>query len=344
MSSDRHIWIPAFVAVGLFFAFVYIAVGISDHKKQQTIEQLEDELSYQKAARVKASLSNQVYLVSDMIPSLKEELSTRSGHLSYGTLQQLSLLSESMKPYMVEREDKASDMLLSPERGLLLMGIISLEIDTHSLDSLFDMVSFQYADLKGVDLNKERLKGIDLSYADVSDVDFSKADLRSCSMVEARVEYAILDRSDLRGADMRRSDLSWAKLEEADLSSSNINGALLTAASFRNADLVGADMKWVKAVGADFREADLYDNSLMGAQLEKADFTSANLGEVHLELTEMEESIWTDANVERMTSRSDASVDIENWRIIGLEDITRRFQIVKDTSRSTGTIFLPRSD
>jgi len=124
------------------------------------------------------------------------------------------------------------------------------------------------ADLRGRDLQGQRL-----AFAS-----WSEADLR-----DARLDGATLDKADLRGAQLSGTRLIGARLREADLSSAHAASAQLEGARLKGALLIGLQAASANLVDADLRKVDLRDADLSGANMTGADLRGARLGGANLQ-------------------------------------------------------------
>jgi pentapeptide repeat protein len=109
---------------------------------------------------------------------------------------------------------------------------------------------------------RPNLKGANLERAVLTGVDLNKADLRG-----ATLKYARLEEADMVGA-----DLSGADLSDAFLFNLHASGANLSKVHTFGANMTGADLS-----GANLRGALMYDTDLEGADLTGADLTGADL-------------------------------------------------------------------
>jgi uncharacterized protein YjbI with pentapeptide repeats len=141
------------------------------------------------------------------------------------------------------------------------------------------------ATLSGADLTRSKLVGVKLLRADLSKSLLSFADLKGADLTSANLRGADLSRTELMGAVLAGADLTGARLCNADLS-----GCDLRRASLKNADLTNANL-----TGSDLSRADLSDARLNNARLDKTDLTDANLNRTDLQATRLHESLfgWT---------------------------------------------------
>lgn len=147
------------------------------------------------------------------------------------------------------------------------------------------------ADLRGANLTRCKLRGLDLGEADLRGAVLRSSDLRRARLEAARLGEADLAGADLRSARLGKADLGGALLEDADLRAASLRfaslrGAALDAAVLYRADLWGADLR-----KADLSRADLRRANLTEADLQGADLTGALLGGAALDRTNLRGAI-----------------------------------------------------
>ncbi len=159
--------------------------------------------------------------------------------------------------------------------------------------------------LKGSNLTRLYLEGIDLSNVDLSGAtiawtNLSNSNLSGANLSKANLKKASLDKADLSRADLSEANLAEAKLFEAnlseanltkaDLSKTNLSGAILNTADLSEINLHGAKLtgldlsraSQVNLTGADFSEAKLSGSNLSGSVLSQVNLTGAVLFKANL--------------------------------------------------------------
>lgn len=113
--------------------------------------------------------------------------------------------------------------------------------------AIADGCDLRRANLRGLDMHWESLKGVDLSGADLFSADLREADLRGAKLCNAN---------------LRRANLSEARLCDADLNGAILSDSYLVGASFNRANLRYADLKYANLRGAHLLDAHLYGANL----------------------------------------------------------------------------------
>ncbi len=229
-----------------------------------------DQQTYLQEAERRSSL---VFLMGDILDGINEELKEDVGvkgvrDISPQLVGRVIALSNSLRPYRYLGSDSLVGRELSPERGYLLLAIVSSEIDKSSLQRIYKSADFSFADLKKAVLSGEFLAGTNLSGADLSGALLDETDLRGANLSEAEMQNAILVRSNLNESRLRNTRLTNAYLESARLVRANLSGADLRHANLALADLQGAHFTGANLSGATLSNAILAKASLDAAVLD----------------------------------------------------------------------------
>ncbi|RMG75403.1 MAG: pentapeptide repeat-containing protein, partial [Bacteroidetes bacterium] len=296
-------------------------------ENQQRAQQLHQDSLLQHQARQQL----QAQLMIDLLAEVRARLAENQGQsLPEPVIDRLARTSAAFEPY--PSPDTLSSPSLSPERGLLLRTLLSMEMDSAVLGQITQRVTFAHADLREVDL-----EGLDLSGADLRSASFQNARLkgfvcRDCDLRRADFTAAQAAGMDLSDSDLRRAifhgteargarlfhtyldgaDLSRAVLEQADLSESifqwgQMGGANLAGATARRTDFMKTGMVRVNFAGADLR----------GACLRRTDLNQANFLNVRLDDVSVNESDWLDL--------------LADWAVSGATAVQQAYRVVHDT-------------
>ncbi len=196
-----------------------------------------------------------ILLMGNLLDALDDELKEDIGQkgvrdLSPQLIGRIIALSSGLKPYRYLESDSLIAQEISPERGQLLLSILSSEVDNGTLKRIFQSADFSFSELENASLAGEYLEGINLRMANLS-----KANLNA-----ARLAGADLNKADLSGAILAGADLSKANLSETDL-----REAFITEVDFRGASLYGTDLR-----GVDLSDSDLRRSFMREALLDSA--------------------------------------------------------------------------
>ncbi len=224
-----------------------------------------DQQTYLQEAERRGSL---IFLMGNILDALNQELRYDLGtpgvrDLSPQLIGRIIALSNSLRPYRYLDGDSLIAHELSPERGHLLLSIISSEIDRGSLRRIYRSADFSSADLRNAVLSGEYFEGINLANANLNGATLDDANLSSANLSGAEMNEAIMPRATLRDARFRQTQMRNVNLAFADLSRANFAGADLSRATLNGANLNGAHFN--------------------KTQLQKSNWTGATLSRTTLE-------------------------------------------------------------
>jgi uncharacterized protein YjbI with pentapeptide repeats len=135
----------------------------------------------------------------------------------------------------------------------------------------------EYAQLTGANLNKAVLTGATLQFSDCDSASFVAADL-----FQAHLGCVNFRNAKLVGANLQQTDLVLAKLIEADLKGAQLQGAHLLEAVITHSSLVGADFSDTILAHANFSHSDLTGTSFVNADFSNTELTDALIDEREL--------------------------------------------------------------
>jgi uncharacterized protein YjbI with pentapeptide repeats len=225
-----------------------------------------DQQTYLQEAERRSSL---IFLMGNILDEVNDELKEDVGvkgvrDISPQLIGRVIALSNSLRPYRYLGNDSLVGRELSPERGYLLLAIVSSEIDKSSLRRIYRAADFSFSDLKKAVLSGEFLAGINLTGADLEGVRLDEADLSDANLSDAEMSDAILTNAKLNGGRLRNTilrranlvsaNLSVANLSDADLQRANLSSAILTNVRLNRANLSFADLGYTVLSNAAFEQ------------------------------------------------------------------------------------------
>ena len=323
-------------------AAVFVAGTLFYRQKSEVLvsekKGLADSLALMQGKIERIKLSNEAYVMKDVIGELKREIEERGDtSMSLATIDRVAAMSIQMSPYLVNN-DSGQHGLLSPERAELLTGLLGLGLKVETLDTLFDKASFAMADLRGYKLSGSYLAGVDLSSADLTGVDLSGADLTGANLVEATMTTCNLKEANLKKANLSRAELSYADLTEAKLMDTDFNGAVLHAAQLKGQDLRKVDIRWSTMSHAFLNGADLRDLYIQGVDLSFANLSGANFQDARWKKSNFTSAIIEGAILDKVTSVEDLPSQMKAWNPVGWDELSKRYAIEPQGERNTDFI------
>lgn len=316
---------------------------------QRTSLQSQTEYQNKKLALQEAQLeatrsSALVPLMSELLRKADEELKASSNRsLSDSLINKIAVLSRSLKPYRLILGDSLSTEKFSPERGQLLIMLLTMDIDSASFAQLKEKVSFEHADLAGANLNEAPLQGVFLKGANLRDAILRRANLQHANLYQADMWGADLYKASLMEADLKRVDMSWANLNEADLRSADLCSATLHSTQLNHADLSNSLIKWAYLNDASAKAANFQYASLLRTELNRADLSGADLSHAILKKAKVREAnfsgtILMKANLieavmfHTVVTAEDWMEKLDTWEVEGAASIREKFDLVKENT------------
>lgn len=120
---------------------------------------------------------------------------------------------------------------------------------------------FQFAQLRGLTMDKGQLAHADFSFADLRDTRMPGADFRQARMYMTILDGADLTAANFDGAHMQRAQLSLSQLQRISAKNADFSSASLHGAQFDDADFQGANLS----------------RALLSGSAQRANFASANM-------------------------------------------------------------------
>ncbi|MEM6262582.1 MAG: pentapeptide repeat-containing protein [Bacteroidota bacterium] len=308
-----------------------LQLGEWEKSREQLLQQqLKEQVALKEATRKNSLMP----LMANLLASVEAELAGSPNRSLKGeTIDRIADLSHALEPapFSYVEADSLEKHGYSKERGMLLLELVRMGIDSSSFLQIRRKVSFEKADLSwtklvDIDLSETKLAGTNFSDAVLRGINFSGADLRGAQLLRVNLEKANLNEGQLN-----RVNLSWANLNGATLKNVALGGANLSNAQLNRTDMTCSTVYYANAAGARFCDANLYRISFFGTDLTRTNFFRANLDESDLRRTHL-----ADANMEGVTLEL-THVYGDDWlrwlnreRVIGGEKIQNEYIIVKD--------------
>ena len=316
-------------AIGGMLLIIFLTWQQRSFFKKQ-MEKQDKKIREQAELIESARKSNMVYLMSNVLADVKEELK-KSDTLSEDAVARVAALSFSFKPYRRLEGDTLSGKELSPERGQLLIFLLLMKMDSISFDRIKQRASFASADLKGVDLENADLGGAILNGANLKGADLNDADLNHADLKDANLWGAKLNGADLSGADLKRADLRWAQLNGTDLRSAVMDGAQMSGAQLLKSDLQKASVQYAFLEGALLNEANLTQVNFVGSGMKRTNLGMADLTRSDLRTADLTEASLSGAILDKVLVDSNWNDKINGWRLTGVKEIQGEYSAITDS-------------
>lgn len=223
---------------------------------QKQNERMDQQTYLQEADRRSALVFRMDNTWNEVDRELKTDIGRpRVRDLSPELITRIVTLCEMLRPYRYLQGGVLSNEELSQERGQVLISLINSDLDSNTLQAIFDKGNFRYSDLIGVNFRQAYLQGIVLQYAALQQAFFQQANLSQANLNEAQLQEADLSEARLPQCDLSHADLSRAQLHHSSLTRANMTHTRLRGADLRGADLRDADLRDAEIAGANFEGA-----------------------------------------------------------------------------------------
>jgi len=377
VAHHHSFWVGSIVAMCLVFAFTlfrntFQAKG-TDKKKariwlaaslfisailllgiilfRQTFQDLEKEVDQKRALSGQlSSLTNaqqQANLgkgLESLLRKIETELTVSSDRrLSLESIEHISRYSHAFEPYIVfTEEDRFLNLAISPERGQLLLALISLDLHEDSFREIRQKASFAGADLEGVTLSGLDLRGIDLGGAMLKDSKLMGMDLSGANLGGALLWGAKIDNTQLVGSDLKRVDANWAQFYRTDLQGAVLDGADFSHTTLREVVFTDVSFQFGKMETATVLQSQVSCTNFEMSQLNRTNFTNSDLSMTNLKRASIEQAAFVHTDLEGI------ALGEENWltqlssrRVMGASALQQIYEVVPDTLKTyTNSKFL----
>jgi uncharacterized protein YjbI with pentapeptide repeats len=202
--------------------------------------------------------------------------------------QVISYLSETKLIQSLKTKDKQKPPVISLNFANL-QGADLQRVDLQGAD-------LQRADLEGADLQGADLQGADLQRADLEGADLKEANLERVNLERAIMRRTNLEKTNLKGANLERAKLWEVNLEEANLERVNLEGVIMWRTNLEKTNLNGANLLNTYLPEANLSGTNLSGTILWMAILRQANLSGANLESAYLKRTDLEGAKYTNAN------------------------------------------------
>ena len=328
----------------------------------------QERIAHQKSLLQKEVLTlqkNQVLSTTkeDLIATIQKELSSDSNKISEHSIQAIAKLSAAYEPYEKMESESMTTFRKSPERGILLLDLVQLSLDSSSLAKIIRNTTFAYAEIDSATFRNINLSNIDLTGCHLRGADLSFANLQNAKMQGADLRGANLRGAQLSKAKMKRSKLSWSQLNNAVLHYTNLDGSDLNNANLNATQLNNATIQYAKLQSIKIQKADLTNINLYQSDLTKTDMSHSIVRNANLRNT-----TWTDASLKGtdltgavlrgatfqytnldQTNLNDVFVmgedwfeKLDHWKIVGTKYIKEKYKKQKEPSFLNNYILKPR--
>jgi uncharacterized protein YjbI with pentapeptide repeats len=219
-----------------------------------------EQQTYLQEAERRSSL---VFLFDNVLDKMDEELKVNAvrRELSPQLIGRIVALSKALKPYRYLENDAINPRQSSPERGQLLLSLLTSNLHPNTLDRIFQLGDFSHVELQDIVLDGAYLRKIKLPYATMSRVSMVGADLTDADFSHAELV-------NVRGFQTDRPNR--ARFDHANFFQASISKSDFSGCSFKHANFSGSHLRQVDFSRALLNEAKLEETRLDTVQFDRA--------------------------------------------------------------------------
>jgi hypothetical protein len=164
--------------------------------------------------------SSYILLLSDLFERISTDIQlSESNKLTKSTLRLICSTSKMFRPYRYSdplNNDTLITNPLSPERGHLLMHLLSLDLDSDQYKYIFRFGDFTYSDLRDVNLSESNLYSINLNYSDFTSANLTDVLLQEAQLSSVNFYDANISRLQILNSQFHNSNFIGARIEYDD--------------------------------------------------------------------------------------------------------------------------------
>ncbi len=248
--------------------------------------------------------------------------------------EQLVNLNRYFKPYVSHNTDTGV-VYFSPERGQLLLSLLSLRMNDTSFQKIKEQVSFAYAYVPDAEL-----VNFDLSGANLYQSYWVGSKLLACDLSNTNLQFAILEGVDLGGtnlnqADFKRAKMKWVQLDSASLIEANLDGADISNADLTGANLEGAHLHWTNLQASILSNSNMAETDMSGVDFTKADLQNSSLENGIIKRTKLQDANMKDVQIDSSWMSSLKTASFQNE---GLEQLEQNYVVESDSLTIDSTV------
>lgn len=250
--------IGVFTVIVAFFPFILLFqqnIILQDQNKridaQIDLFEIQNERIHMQSQLMESERrSSLVFMMTSVLDKLDDELE-KNNKISNGLERRIIALSRGFTPYKRMNVEKGilDSLLVSPERGQLLISISKSGIDSTSMGKITLQGDFSYSLVDLIDFSNQYFPNINLNQSSLIATNFNNSNLTDASICNAMLLYANFDHTILRKAVMSETNFEGTSFRGADL-----RGAIIFNGNFEENDFSEADLRGISFKDSHFGE------------------------------------------------------------------------------------------
>jgi DNA-binding protein YbaB len=191
--------------------------------------------------------SSLVFLFDNVLDKLDDELKTNpiQRKLSPQLIGRIVSLSKALKPYRFLDGDTLTTQASSPERGQLLISLMTSKLHISTYEQIFTSADFSFSTIEGVNLDAAMLRNVNLAHSYLENISLVGADLSYANLSHSKLINirAYQNGSPPKGAKFNFTNFFNTEILKSDLSASVFEHTNFTQTTFKNTFLREAFLK-----------------------------------------------------------------------------------------------------
>jgi uncharacterized protein YjbI with pentapeptide repeats len=288
-------------------------------KQNDTLDDQNRRIEQQTFLQEAERRSSLVFLFDNVLDKLDEELkdNPHQRKLSPQLVGRIVSLSKALKPYRYLDGDTLTKELSSPERGQLLISLLTSKLHIGTYEQIFSSADFSYSTVEGVNLDGAMLRNANLAHstlenismvgADLSFTNFTNATLTNIRAFQsgnppkgAKFNFTNFHKTFIANSDLSASVFEHSNFSQTDLKNTYFNDALFKETEFLNTHFDSIYIRGTTFLSTKFKqntekpvlfENGLFENSKMdtitfgslsGYLLQKGNFLDLKQPKFHI--------------------------------------------------------------
>jgi len=260
--------------IALLIAFIPIILLFQQNQKidhqNDLITNQNTRLGQQTNLQEAGRRSSLVFLFSNVLDAIDKELREDDNNirdLSPQLVGRIISISKALKPYRYLENDTLIPKPLSPERGHLLVSILSSELGKETLSKIFRSADFSYSDLRHSSFFNTDMANIRLSHSNFEGSFFHFKSIRDCMFDHANMKKVIFIGDLITGCyfgntiltegQFKCNRMSLCHFDSTQLNEASLEDIKFKMTSFENANLMNAKFKNSSFITTNFEFANL---------------------------------------------------------------------------------------
>lgn len=224
-------------------------------QQNELIEIQNKQVSQQTLLADSERRSSLINLLESTFEQINKELKgNENGELSDQLIAQIAILNSNLRPYFTFEGEDFSKKRRSPERGMILSILANSSISKNSVDKIFRLTKFDFADLRSIIFVNGYFDG-----AILWNSDFTDSNMKDCSFNDVLAHrtiwrHALIKNTTFKGTDFSESDFSKIIIENSEFNNCKFSKTIFKEIRFINCGFYECNFDGAYVDSQDFLE------------------------------------------------------------------------------------------